>query len=118
MGAGSQVCDHRLLRLAQCRRAPLALEQALIVVHHQRLRLGIGHIPHGCKLRQRRCKHQRAAKPANLFALLHLPSPVSQTESTTSSARLEDELEHWEMQLEAERSALVRSILGNEFSQH
>jgi hypothetical protein len=29
----------------------LALKQALIVIHHQRLRLGIGHLPEGDKFR-------------------------------------------------------------------
>jgi hypothetical protein len=45
----------------------------VIVIHHQQLRLGIGHLPEGDKLRLCPCEHQRAAKPVHPLALLHLP---------------------------------------------
>ena|SRR6267378_1816710 len=32
---GGRVCDHRFLRLAQRRRTPLAVEQALVEIQHQ-----------------------------------------------------------------------------------
>jgi hypothetical protein len=69
---GGGVCDHRLLRFTQCCGAPCALEQALVVINHQRLRLIIGHPPEGHKLRLRPGEHQRAAKPVHSLALLHL----------------------------------------------
>jgi hypothetical protein len=64
-------CDHRLLCLTQCLRAPLALEQELIVIHHQHLHLGIGHLPEGDRSRPRRCEHQRG-EAGTALALLHL----------------------------------------------
>jgi hypothetical protein len=59
-------CDDRLSLPTQYLRAPLALEQELIVIHHQHQWLGIGHLPEGDELRPCPCEHERAAKPVEL----------------------------------------------------